>query len=71
MNLETYSWGAVRADGLEYELISTGTRGHIRKVIQFVETGHPGVFNLPFGDQLDDEGLDDRARNDNGVVMSY
>lgn len=66
MNLETYSWGAVSADGLEYEFISRGPRGDIRKVIQFVETGHPLVYNLAFGDSQNDGGIDDQVRNDNG-----
>jgi|ERR1019366_337604 hypothetical protein len=50
-----------------FEFISEGTKGAIRKIIEFQATTNPSVFNLAFGDKDQDTGqLDDLAISDNG-----
>ncbi len=49
-----------------YTFKSTGTNGTIEKVVQFSPIDNmPGVFNLGFGDYIDNQ-IDDTARSGNG-----
>jgi hypothetical protein len=34
-------------------------------VVQFIETNDPAIYNLAFGDLLEDGSVDDRIKNDN------
>ena len=48
-----------------YDFVSIGPKGHIKKVVQFNETGEQGIYFLAFGNITDDGLLDDFTRNDN------
>lgn len=48
-----------------FEFISTGPKGDIRKVIQFVPMRIHNVFNLAFGDRRADGTIDDNIISDN------
>jgi hypothetical protein len=50
-----------------FEFISVGSKGAIRKMIEFQTTSIPGLYNLAFGDKNPDTGeLDDLAISNNG-----
>ncbi len=50
-----------------FEFISVGSRGAIRKMIEFQTTSSPGLYNLAFGDKNPGTGgLDDLAISNNG-----
>jgi hypothetical protein len=50
-----------------FEFISVGSKGAIRKMIEFQDTSTPGLYNLAFGDKNADTGeLDDLAISNNG-----
>ena len=50
-----------------FEFISVGSKGAIRKMIEFQTTSTPGLYNLAFGDKNPDTGeLDDLAISNNG-----
>ncbi|RAR48891.1 DUF6934 family protein [Flavobacterium lacus] len=50
-----------------FEFISEGSKGTIRKLIEFQETTNPDVFNLAFGDfNPQTFEIDDLAVSDNG-----
>lgn len=54
-------------DLLTYEFISEGTKGSIRKIIQFSFMGESEFFNLGFGDADAETGeFDDMVVTDNG-----
>lgn len=50
---------------METLFISKGPRGDIEKVVQFIETGSPGLYNLSFGNLLPDGSVDDFSKTDN------
>jgi hypothetical protein len=50
-----------------FEFISVGSKGAIRKMIEFQTTSVPGLYNLAFGDKNPATGeLDDLAISNNG-----
>jgi hypothetical protein len=50
-----------------FEFVSEGTRGAIKKIIQFQETTEPNLYNLAFGDKNNNTGkLDDLVVSNNG-----
>ncbi len=50
-----------------FEFISVGSKGAIRKMIEFQVTSTPGLYNLAFGDKNPKSGeLDDLAISNNG-----
>ena len=50
-----------------FEFVSTGVKGNILKVIQFVPISYNTVFNLAFGDKVAGfEDFDDTIVSDNG-----
>lgn len=51
-----------------FEFISIGTKGAIRKIIEFQTTSTPGLYNLAFGDKhpADADEIDDLAISNNG-----
>jgi hypothetical protein len=50
-----------------FEFISIGSKGAIRKIIEFQSTSSPGLYNLAFGDKNPETGeLDDLAISNNG-----
>ena len=50
-----------------FEFISVGSRGTIRKMIEFQVTSTPNLFNLAFGDKnLETGEIDDLAISNNG-----
>lgn len=50
-----------------FEFISEGTKGAIRKLIEFQQTNNPDVFNLAFGDKDPQTGeVNDLAVSSNG-----
>lgn len=50
---------------LEYELVSVGPKGDIRKIVQFLPTSDSGIYNLSFGNIQADREIDDRSVDDN------
>jgi len=48
-----------------YNFVSIGPKGHIKKVVQFNETGEKGIYNLAFGNISRDGSLDDFTINNN------
>ena len=65
MNYERYESVSGSKDSLEFEFTSIGARGDFKKIIQFTPTSNPDIYNLGFGDKLEDGGIDDMVRNDN------
>src|SRR5258708_35804708 len=65
MKHEKYESFLVSEDGLEFTFVSEGPKGQIRKMVQYMETVNPEVYNLAFGDLLPDGRIDDRIKNDN------
>ena len=52
-----------------YEFVSFGSKGQIRKKIQFSETNLKNIYNLAIGDTNEETGvLDDLAVSDNGDI---
>jgi hypothetical protein len=50
-----------------FEFISVGSKGPIRKIIEFQATSTPGLYNLAFGDKHPETGeIDDLAISNNG-----
>ncbi|MGN6495179.1 MAG: DUF6934 family protein [Agriterribacter sp.] len=50
-----------------FEFVSEGTKGVIRKFIEFQETNYAGLFNLAFGDKnSSSESIDDLSVSNNG-----
>lgn len=54
--------------GNRYTFTSVG-KANIVKVVEFVPTGINGLFNLAFGDSLEDESIDDMATSNNGDMV--
>lgn len=55
------------SDLATFEFVSVGTKGAIRKMIEFQPTENPDVFNLAFGDKDPVTGeMNDLAVSDNG-----
>lgn len=55
-----------------FEFVSEGSKGIIRKLIEFQETTNPDVFNLAFGDfNPQTLEIDDLAVSDNGDMIRY
>jgi hypothetical protein len=67
MSYESYSVAEAREDLSFFEFTSVGPRGNIKKVVAFLPTADPRVFNLAFGDMYSDDSTpDDRVVTDNG-----
>lgn len=49
----------------QYFFTSVGPNGNISKVVQFSQIEDTDIFNLAFGNKLEDGSLDDLAKNDN------
>jgi hypothetical protein len=50
-----------------YKFVSEGPKGRIEKIIQFTLINTQGIYNLSFGDIVDEqEGMDDRIVSNNG-----
>lgn len=50
-----------------FEFISVGSKGAIRKIIEFQATSTPGLYNLAFGDKNPEtDEIDDLAISNNG-----
>ena len=65
MKYERYESLLISKDALEFKFISEGPKGNIQKVVQFIETDDPTIYNLAFGDLLADGKVDDHVKNDN------
>ena len=66
MNLERYEV-EFSESMFEFEFVSTGKKGEIRKVVQFNPVGFPGIFNIGFGDRdLKTGKLSDSVVSDSG-----
>ena len=65
MRLERYQVKA-NDDLMAFEFISEGPKGHITKWIRFVKSGEANVYNLAFGDKIENEDdFDDEIVTDN------
>ena len=65
MKHEKYDAVLTSANGFEYTFLSVGPKGEIQKVVQFLQTANPNIYNLAFGDLLPDGDIDDQVKNDN------
>lgn len=66
MNVEKYHLKSGQ-NFTKFEFISEGSKGAIRKLIEFQATNDPSLFNLAFGDQNSETNeIDDLAVSDNG-----
>jgi hypothetical protein len=65
MNHAKYEPLLISKDGREFKFISDGPKGKIQKIVQFIETQDPAIYNLAFGDLLPDGQVDDHIKNDN------
>src|SRR5687768_1095395 len=65
MHYENYSPLHVSSDALEYKFFSSGPKGQICIVVQFVKTDSPDIYNLAFGNLLPDGDIDDLVKNNN------
>lgn len=65
MNYEKYDSISGSSDSLEFEFTSDGPNGDFKKIIQFSQTVNPNIFNLAFGDKLENGEIDDLIRNNN------
>ena len=52
-------------DFLEFEFVSTGPKGNIIKVVQFIETNDPDIYNLVLSNSMQDGQLNDIDISDN------
>lgn len=55
----------ISTDATVFEFTSTGPKGDIKKIIQFVATTAEGVYNLTFGNQMQNGQIDDITINNN------
>ncbi len=53
------------SDKLEFQFISEGPKGEIKKVVQFTKTQNADIYNLAFGNLNPDNTIDDETTNDN------
>lgn len=65
MNYEKYESISGSSDSLEFEFISEGPNGKFKKIVQFSQTNNPDIYNLGFGDKLENGEIDDQIRNNN------
>jgi len=66
MNIERYNIKA-STSLMEFEFVSVGKKGEIKKVVQYSPTGIPNIYNLGFGDlDLETGEISDTAISDNG-----
>lgn len=65
MNYDKYDSISGSKDSLEFGFTSEGPRGKFKKIVQFTQTDDPSIFNLGFGDKLENGDIDDLIRNDN------
>ena len=65
MKYEKYESISISSDTLEFTFVSKGPKGEVQKVVQFIETNNPGIYNLAFGDLLPGGNVDDYVKNDN------
>lgn len=65
MKREKYEPLLISKDALRFKFNSTGPKGEISIVVQFIETNEPGIYNLAFGKLLLDGSLDDHIKNGN------
>ncbi|WPR77504.1 DUF6934 family protein [Algoriphagus sp. NG3] len=66
MNYEKYESVSSSRDSLEFEFTSIGSKGKFKKVVQFTQTSDSEIYNLGFGDKLENGEIDDLVRSDNG-----
>lgn len=64
MKYEKYESLLISGDSLEFKFISQGPKGNIQKVVQFMETSDPAIYNLAFGDLQSDGTVDDHVKNE-------
>ena len=65
MNYDKYESISGSSDSLEFEFTSKGPNGEFKKIVQFSQTVNPAIYNLGFGDKLEDGEIDDQIRNNN------
>ncbi|MGO4291633.1 DUF6934 family protein [Chitinophaga sp. RAB17] len=65
MKYEKYESLLISKDALEFKFISEGPKGEIQKVVQFIETENPDIYNLAFGDLMTKGEVNDAVKNDN------
>ena len=65
MQYERYESLSISRDSREFIFISEGPKGGITKVVQFIETTDPEIYNLSFGELLPDGKVDDFVKNNN------
>lgn len=65
MKYERYESLLTSGDSLEFKFTSEGPKGEIQKVVQFIKTNDPLIYNLAFGDLLPGGKVDDHVKNDN------
>ena len=65
MKFEKYDNLSISSDALEFTFISEGPKGIIEKVVQYMATSDPSIYNLAFGDLLADGSVDDHIKNNN------
>ncbi len=65
MRYEKYENVVSSSNRLEFQFISEGPKGKIKKVIQFSQTKNKDIYNLAFGNLNNDGTIDDETTNDN------
>ncbi len=65
MNYEKYNNVSANSNFLKYEFNSFGPKGVIQKCIHFTETSNAQIFNLAFGNLLENGSIDDLAIDNN------
>jgi hypothetical protein len=65
MKYEKYESLSISKDALEFKFVSMGPKGEIQKVVQFIETENPDIYNLAFGDLMPHGEVNDAVKNDN------
>jgi hypothetical protein len=64
MNYPYYKEIEISEDYTTFDFISTGSKGNIPKRILFTKIVEPNIYNLSFGDYIEDE-IDDYSISDN------
>jgi hypothetical protein len=65
MKYEKYEPLLMSKDALEFKFNSTGPKGDISIVVQFMETADPAIYNLAFGNLRTNGSIDDNVKNAN------
>jgi uncharacterized protein DUF6934 len=65
MKYSKYEPLLISKDAHEFKFSSIGPKGEISIVVQFIETEDSTVYNLAFGNMLDNGEVDDYVKNDN------